>query len=83
MVAFVSGAVAMGSLVIAMFFWRSWLKTHDRLFSWFAVSFSLMALERFLIDANHVDERSTPWIYLIRLAAFALIAIAIVDKNRR
>ena len=83
MTAFVSGAVMMGCLVIATFFWRAWHRTADRLFGWFALSFFLLAAERFLIVATHVEELSTPWVYLIRLAAFALIALAIVEKNRK
>ena len=82
MTSFVSGAVMMGCLVIATFFARSWRRTGDRLFGWFGLSFLLLASERFLIDLTHAEELSTPWVYLIRLAAFALIAIAIVEKNR-
>ncbi len=82
MTAFVSGAVMMGCLAIATFFWRTWRRTNDRLFGWFAVSFLLLAVERFLIVATHAQELSTPWVYLIRLAAFALIALAIIEKNR-
>lgn len=80
---FVYGAVMMGFLVIATFFLRSWRRTNDRLFGWFALSFFLMALERFLILITDAQETSTPWVYLLRLAAFALIALAIIDKNRK
>jgi hypothetical protein len=83
MVAFVSGAVMMGSFVISAFFWRTWRRTSDGLFGWFALSFLLLGVERFVIVATDAQELSTPWVYLIRLIAFGVIVVAIVQKNRR
>ena len=83
MASFLSGAIMMGCFVAATFFWRSWLRTTDRLFVWFALSFLILGIERLAIVATNAAETTTPWVYLLRVLAFALIAIAIVDKNRR
>ncbi|HTV91525.1 MAG TPA: DUF5985 family protein [Verrucomicrobiae bacterium] len=83
MASFLSGAIMMGCFVAATFFWRSWMRTNDRLFIWFALSFLILGIERFGIVATNAAETTTPWVYLLRILAFALIAIAIIDKNRR
>ncbi len=83
MASFLSGAIMMGCFVAATFFWRSWLRTTDRLFFWFALSFLILGVERLAIVLTNVGETTTPWLYLMRILAFALIAIAIIGKNRR
>ncbi len=83
MASFLSGAIMMGCFVAATFFWRSWLRTTDRLFVWFALGFLILGIERLAIVLTNAEETTTPWVYLLRVLAFALIAIAIVDKNRR
>ncbi|MGC2129157.1 MAG: DUF5985 family protein [Candidatus Aquilonibacter sp.] len=83
MAPFLSGAIMMGCFVAAAFFWRSWQRTTDRLFIWFALSFLILGVERLAIVATDAAETTTPWVYLLRILAFALIAIAIVEKNRR
>ena len=83
MAAFLSGAIMMGCFVAATFFWRSWRRTTDRLFGWFALSFLILGVEQLAIVATNAAETTTPWVYLLRILAFALIAIAIIEKNRR
>lgn len=78
---FVNGVVAMGCLVAAMFFERMGRKTHDRLFAFFAIAFFIFALERFVLSLLNAPESQTPAIYLMRLAGFLCIIIAIVSKN--
>jgi len=80
--AFLSGATMMGCFVVTVFFWRFWQRTADRLFAWFALSFFLLGMERLGIALTNAYEPTTPWIYLIRIAAFALIALAIIEKSR-
>lgn len=79
---FLSGMVAMGSFVAGLFFLRFRRHTQDRLFGVFAVAFFTLSIERvvlaFMGDATG-EERS--YVYLIRLLAFTLILIGIVDKN--
>ncbi|HEX8834438.1 MAG TPA: DUF5985 family protein [Abditibacteriaceae bacterium] len=86
---FISGALVMGYLVAGLYFLRFWKQTRDRLFVFFGVSFWLLALQRFALFYSTHNSPATPdaaerhtIFYLIRLAAFALILIAIIDKNR-
>lgn len=81
---FLLGAVAMASLVAAMFFLRFWHKTRDRFFLLFAAAFLLETVNRTTLAAiGSVTEEQEPLFYLVRLFSFVLILIAIVDKNLR
>jgi hypothetical protein len=77
---FLFGAIFMGFALAGLFFFRFWRRTGDRLFLMFALAFGLLALERlalaFVFSGNELK------VYLFRLAAFALILIAVVQKNR-
>lgn len=81
---FMSGAVMMASLCSGIFFLKFWRKTEDRFFVLFASAFFLFAIERCCFAFNPlltpIDTLS--WIYLIRLLAFLLIIVAVIDKNR-
>lgn len=81
--AFLTGASTMGFLAAAAFFARFWKETRDRLFVLFAVAFAAMAMNRTLIALYPLGRESQPYVYLMRLFAFVLIAYAVVDKNRR
>ena len=77
-----AGAVAAGSAVIGLFFFRFWHQTRDRFFLYFAGSFWLEAANRIAIGlVPHADEQE-PLFYLVRLAAYGLIMAAIWQKNR-
>jgi Family of unknown function (DUF5985) len=79
---FFNGVIAMGCIVAALFFGRLSVRTPDRVFFlFFAIAFSILALERFILSLLNAPETSTPIIYLMRLAAFVCIIIAIVNKN--
>ncbi|MCC6492613.1 MAG: hypothetical protein IT424_06305 [Pirellulales bacterium] len=80
---FIMGAITMASAVVALFFLRFWRDTGDRLFGMFALSFLLLGITRLGLALSHdTAEGHTMW-YWVRFAAFLLILIAIVDKNRR
>jgi hypothetical protein len=80
---FIMGAIAMGSAVVALFFYRFWNETGDRLFAMFAAAFLLLGITRLgLAFSQDLAERHTLW-YSVRLTAFLVIIVAIVDKNRR
>jgi len=70
------------SMVAGLCFLRFWRDTHDRLFAFFAAAFWLLALSWLLLAFLSPAEETRPYVYAIRLAAFALIIAAIVDKNR-
>lgn len=77
-----SGALVAGYLVASLFFLRFWRETRDRLFGYFAASFALLALQRLTLSWYVVHHADTTANYILRLAAFVMILIAIVDKNR-
>jgi hypothetical protein len=76
------GAVAMASLVAALFFLRFWRSTHDRFFLLFAVAFAVDAVTRVLLSVIGVSSEYEPLFYGSRLITFGLIIVAIIDKNR-
>lgn len=78
-----TGAVAMASLVIAMFFVRYWKTTGDRFFLYFALAFLIEGVNRLLLGLVNYGGESQPEFYLLRLVAYGLILYAIYDKNRR
>jgi hypothetical protein len=80
---FLSGAITFGFLVAALFFARFWRRTEDGLFLAFAAAFALLGLNQALITLSGVPVEERSPLYLLRLAAFLLIIVAIVRKNAR
>lgn len=78
-----SGAIAVASWAIGLFFLKFWKKSHDRLFLIFAVAFWGLALERLTLLSVDPTNEARPYLYLVRLAAFLLLLAAVWDKNRR
>jgi hypothetical protein len=79
----VAGGLAVGFLVLAAFFLRFWGRTRDGLFLAFSAAFALMAVNQALPVLLHIPQEERGGIYLIRLAAFLLIIVAVVGKNLR
>jgi len=77
------GATSMASAVAALFFLRFWRDTRDRFFLFFAIAFGLEAVNRLVLALAGVSSEREPYLYLVRLFAFTLILVAIVDKNRK
>jgi len=80
---FMFGAIGMGFAVSGFFFLRFWRQTRDRLFALFALAFFVLAANRFgiaLVERHEVMRGD--YLYWVRFLAFALILMAIVDKNR-
>lgn len=88
---FLSGAAMATFGAAGVFFLRFWKASHDRFYLLFAVACWLLALERvaLLVVRDATSSIRTPvtesssWIYLLRLAAYVGILVAVVDKNRR
>jgi len=78
----ISGALVAGYLSAALIFLRFRRDTRDRLFGFFAGAFALLALQRLALAWAMVTQRDTTLFYVLRLAAFALMLVAILDKNR-
>ena len=64
-----------------MFFLRFWRNTRDRFFLAFALAFWVEGINRLMMGLSASPEDGAAMFYLTRLAFFALIALAIVDKN--
>jgi hypothetical protein len=80
---FIRGAVAMGFLIAAGFFFRFWRESRDRLFALFAVAFLLLCGNRVLLAVLHEEQENSIAPYVVRLLAFVIILAAIIDKNLR
>jgi uncharacterized membrane protein HdeD (DUF308 family) len=80
--ALILGAVAMASSIAALFFLRFWRKTRDLLFLLFALAFAVDAVTRVALGLAEVASEHEPLFYLARLVTFALIIVAIINKNR-
>lgn len=76
------GAIGMGFAVAALFFLRFWRATRDRLFVLFALSFFVLAINRIALGLTVHWEIRGDYFYWVRFAAYAIILLAILDKNR-
>ena len=80
---FVSGLITMGFLIAGLFFLRFWTRTRDLLFAAFAAAFWLLAANQALVAVLDIPRDERSWIYLLRVAAFAMIIAAVVWKNKK
>ncbi len=80
---FLSGAITMGFLVAGLFFLRFWSGTRENLFLAFAFAFWLLGLNQALLTLTDIPVEERSPLYLLRLAAFALILVSVAMKNRR
>lgn len=79
---YLSGAISLASLVVALFFLRFWRSTRDPFFLCFALSFALECASRTASAFLHLSE-DNPAFYATRVIAYGLILAAIWQKNRR
>ncbi len=79
--AVLAGAVSFGFGVAALFFFRFWRDTRDELFLSFGLAFVLLAAGQLTLALSGIPDEQRSWVYLLRLAAFVLILVAIVRKN--
>jgi len=87
---FLSGISGACFTASSLFFLKFWLASRDRFFLLFAMACWLISLEKIIAlfvpgtyeSLSSEATHSCSWIYLIRLGAFVLIFLAILDKNR-
>lgn len=77
------GALALASWVAGLFFLRFWRLSRDRLFIFFCAAFWLLAVNWLSLAVNHWVPETRHQAFLVRLLAFVLIIIGVIDKNRR
>lgn len=75
------GAISLASIIAGAFFLRFWKNTRDRFFLFFALSFLLEGINRFVLGMQGALNEDYAGYYLIRLLAYGLILVAILDKN--
>ena len=80
---FVAGVIATSYGLAGLFFLKFWERSRDLLFLAFAVAFWLLALSQFLLAVTNIPREEQSWVFILRLAAFALIAAAILHKNAK
>jgi len=77
-----TGAIAVASLLVALFFFRFWRHTKDRFFLYFALSFLIEAGNRVALGLLVGINEDDAVFYSIRLVAYGLILLAIWQKNQ-
>jgi Family of unknown function (DUF5985) len=80
---FLLGVMATLSWVAMVYFLRFWRETGDRLFVMFSAAFFLLGLTRLGLAVAHEPSEGATYLYWLRLFAFVIIVVAILDTNRR
>jgi hypothetical protein len=73
----------MGAYASGLFFLRFWRDSRDSLFAFFGGAFILFGVSWTLLALIAPAEDTRPYIYGLRLVAFALIILGVLFKNRR
>jgi hypothetical protein len=80
---FLLGMLFLGCLTIALHFLRYWKESSDRLFLFFAAAFGTLALNWMGQTSVAPQFEARHSLFLLRLVAFLLIIVGVIDKNRR
>jgi hypothetical protein len=83
MIDVLSGILVALDAVAGLFFIKFWVASRDRLFAMFAAAFWILGIQRLLLAATRTIFEDQAIFYSLRLLAFVIIIVAIVDKNRR
>ncbi len=81
MIQFLAGAVTFAYVLAGVYFLRFWRKTADRLFLSFALAFGLMALNQIAASLLGPADERVGYAYILRVLGYAVILLAIVEKN--
>jgi hypothetical protein len=81
MIDFLAGTVTFAYVISGFYFLRFWRRTSDRLFLNFAAAFALLALNQIVMSFLGDQDERTTFAFILRILAFVLILVAIVDKN--
>ena len=79
---FLSGTVVMGFAVACLLFLSYWRRTRQNLFLTFAASFFLLSVNYAWLALTNIPVEERSPLFLVRLLAFGLIIVAIVQSNR-
>ena len=75
------GGAIIALIGIAIFFHRFARESGDRFFAFFAIAFFLLGISPIVTILLRQSGINSPAGYCLRLVAFALIIVAIVEKN--
>ena len=79
---FLSGAVVMGFAVAGLLFLSYWRRTRQGLFLTFSASFFLLAINYTWLAVTQIPVEERSPLFLVRLLAFGMIIVAIIQSNR-
>lgn len=79
---FLLGIIFITSLLAALFFFKFWRRTRDRLFLAFGAAFLIEGFNRLGFLQLDNPSEGDPAIYFVRLLAFLLVLAAILYKNK-
>jgi hypothetical protein len=82
-VAFLQAVNATAALVAALFFMRFWRDNRDSLFGFFSAAFYLLSVSWAILALINPAAETQAYIYAIRLVAFGLLIVGMINKNRR
>ncbi len=77
----VIGIIVMGYAIGALFFFRFWRESRDRLFLMFGIAFAVLGIQQLAYGLTNEASESPALLFLIRFIAFVIILAAILDKN--
>jgi 4-hydroxybenzoate polyprenyltransferase len=79
---FLYGAIVMGLAVATLLFLSYWRRTRQSLFLYFAASFFLLGINYLSLAVTQIPVEDRSPLFLVRLLAFALLIVGIVQSNR-
>jgi hypothetical protein len=79
---FLHGALTMATFVAGLFFLRFWRESRERLFLMFACALWTLTVNWLGLGLFETADETRTALYVLRLVAFGLIIVAILDKNR-
>ena len=79
---FLQTVSATAAAAVGLFFFRFWRESRDRLFAFFGAAFCVLALSWALLALINPSDETGPYVYAIRLVAFLLMIVGMIDKNR-
>ena len=81
MVVLLAGGLVVACAIVGLIFLRYWKATSDSFFLYFAFAFWLQGGQYLYSALTRPGDEHLPVAYLLRMAAFALIVVAILRKN--
>lgn len=79
---FLQAVSATAALAAGLFFLRFWRESRDRLFAFFGAAFWVLSVSWALLALVNPSDETRPYVYAIRLVAFLLMIVGMIDKNR-